>query len=152
MREGETVAAEPSSREQQQQYAFNKNKYSSRWLEYTIWLCVYRGMKPAIITIIIIVSIIKFQTKSWHQVLKAILQAAKNAIQKLEMVVDSSSSSSFSSSCCQGASVPSSSMDAPLQFSLHPHPHHRSFISLPSLTRALSRGGVVRLGSDGPAY
>ena len=103
MREGETVAAEPSSREQQQQYAFNKNKYSSRWLEYTIWLCVYRGMKPAIITIIIIVSIIKFQTKSWHQVLKAILQAAKNAIQKLEMVVDSSSSSSFSSSCCQGS-------------------------------------------------
>jgi len=39
-REGETAAADPSSREQQQQYAFNKNKYSSRWLEYTIWLCV----------------------------------------------------------------------------------------------------------------
>ena len=48
-REGEIAAADPSSREQQQQYAFNKNKYS-------IWLCVYRGMKPAtiIITIIII--------------------------------------------------------------------------------------------------
>ena len=38
-REVETAAADPSSREQQQ-YAFNKNKYSSRWLEYTIWLCV----------------------------------------------------------------------------------------------------------------
>jgi len=108
---------DPSSREQQQQYAFNKNKYSSRWLEYTVWQCVYRGMKPAIITIIIIIIII-FQTKSWHQVLKkAFLQAAKNAIQKLEKVVDSSSSSSSSSSCCQGSFCPffcgcSSSVDA----------------------------------------
>jgi hypothetical protein len=73
-------------------------------------------MKPAIITIIIIIIII-FQTKSWHQVLKkAFLQAAKNAIQKLEKVVDSSSSSS-SSSCCQGSFCPffcgcSSSVDA----------------------------------------
>jgi hypothetical protein len=54
-REGETAAADPSSREQQQQqYAFNKNKYSSRWLEYTIWLCVYRGMKPATIILILL--------------------------------------------------------------------------------------------------
>jgi len=58
-REGETAAADPSSREQQQQYAFNKNKYSSRWLEYTIWLCVYRGMKPATIIIIIIIIIVR---------------------------------------------------------------------------------------------
>ena len=74
-------------------------------------------MKPAIITIIIIIIIIIFQTKSWHQVLKkAFLQAAKNAIQKLEKVVDSPSSSS-SSSCCQGSFCPffcgcSSSVDA----------------------------------------
>jgi hypothetical protein len=88
-REGEIAAADPSSREQHQQYAFNKNKYSSRWLECTIWLYAFRGMKPAIITIVIIiinVSIFIFQTKSWHQVLKA-----KNAIQKLGKVVDSSS-------------------------------------------------------------
>ena len=88
-REGETASADPSSREQQQQYAFNKNKYSSRWLEYTIWLCIYRGIKPATLIIIIIVRIIIFQTKSWHQVLKVFLQAAKNAIQKLEKVIDS---------------------------------------------------------------
>ena len=56
-REGETAAAaDPSSWEQLlQQYAFNKNKYSSRWLEYTIWLCLYRGMKPATIILILII-------------------------------------------------------------------------------------------------
>jgi len=36
-REGETVAAKPSSREQQQ-YAFNKNKYSSRYYSNSILL------------------------------------------------------------------------------------------------------------------
>ena len=35
-REGETAAADPSSREQQQQYAFNKNKYSSRYYSNSI--------------------------------------------------------------------------------------------------------------------
>jgi hypothetical protein len=38
VREGETAAADPSSREQQQQYAFNKNKYSSRYYSNSILL------------------------------------------------------------------------------------------------------------------
>ena len=93
-------------------------------------------MKPAtiIIIIIIIVSIIIFQSKSLHKVLKALIKAAKNAIQKLEKVVDSPPPPhSHPHSVVRGADVPSSSVNTLLQFSPHPHPHHRSFISLPSL-------------------
>ena len=91
-------------------------------------------MKPAtIIIIIIIVSIIIFQSKSLHKVLKAFLKAAKNAIQKLEKVVDSPPPPHSHPPVVRGAAVPSSSVNTLLQFSPHPHPHHRSFISLPSL-------------------
>ena len=89
-------------------------------------------MKPATITIII-VSIIIFQSKSLHKVLEAFLKAAKNAIQKLEKVVDSPPPPHSHPPVVRGAAVPSSSVDTLLQFSPHPILIIGVSFSLPSL-------------------